>query len=91
VEWSEFLDDVEGRLADVDRALNTGGAAVSPFEMPDDLGPLPEELQERASQALQATVAKQVEVETARNRIADALRQGRVVTREPAAYFDSVI
>jgi len=88
VGWPEFLDEVEHRLVDTDRMLITGGPGVSPFVMPDDLGPLPPELQERATRALRTTIAKQVEVETARDLMAGALRQGRVETREPAAYFD---
>lgn len=86
--WPEFLDDVEKRLVDVDRTLVTGGPAVTPFVMPDDLGPLPADLEERATRALRTTIAKQVEVEAARDRMADALRQRRLVPREPASYFD---
>lgn len=89
--WPEVLEDIEHRLGDVDRALDSGGDAVSPFALPDGLGPLPAELRERAARALRETRTKQAEVETARDRIADALRQGRTVTREPAAYLDTWI
>ncbi len=89
--WPEVLDDMERRLAEVDRELGTGGPAVSPFALPADLGPLPADLRVRATRALRQTRAKQAEVEAARNRIADALRQGRVVSREPAAFLDTWI
>ncbi len=89
--WPEVLDDMERRLADVDTELGTGGPAVPPFVLPADLGPLPADLRQRATRALRQTQAKQAEVEAARDRIADALRQGRVVTREPAAYLDTWI
>ncbi len=89
--WPEFLDDVEERLVDADRMLLTGGPAVTPFVMPDDLGPLPADLQDRAARALRRTVDKQVEVGAARDRVAGALRQGRVVSREPASYVDTRI
>jgi len=89
VGWPEFLDEAEERLVDADRMLLTGEPAVSSFVMPDDLGPLPADLQERATKALRSTLAKQVEVEAARDRVGDALRQGRVVTREPASYVDT--
>ena len=81
--WPEVLDDIEGRLADVDRELSTGGPAVSAFELPADLGPLPDELRQRAGRALHQTRIKQAEAERARDLIADALRQGRVVPRGP--------
>jgi len=87
--WHEVLDDIESRLADVDRELKTGGPAVPAFVLPDDLGPLPEELRERVTHALRDTLAKQDLVEAARERVADALRQGRASTREPAAYLDT--
>jgi hypothetical protein len=89
VGWPEFLDDIESRLADVERELNSGGPAVSPFALPDDLGPLPEQLRERAAAALHRTEMMQAEVERARDRLGDALRRGRAVSREPAAYFDA--
>jgi hypothetical protein len=85
------LDDIEGRLVDVDHQLSTGGPAVSPFVLPDDLGPLPVELRHRAERALSRTQAKQTEVEGARQRIAEALRQGRTTVREPASYIDTWI
>jgi hypothetical protein len=91
VGWHDVLDDMERRLDDVDRELTTGGPAVSPFELPADLGPLPADLRERARRALQETRAKQIEVEVARDRVADALRQGRTVPREPAAFLDTWI
>jgi hypothetical protein len=91
VGWPEVLDDMERRLADVDRELETGGPAVPPLALPADLGPLPADLRPRATRALQQTRAKQGQVEQARNRIADALRQARVVSREPAAYLDTWI
>ena len=87
--WPEFLDDVEERLVDADRTLRTGEPVVSPFVMPGDLGPLPADLQQRATRALRSTVAKQIEVEAARDGVAEALRQGRVATREPASYVDT--
>jgi hypothetical protein len=89
VGWPEFLDDVEERLVDADRMLLTGGPAVSAFVMPDDLGPMPPDLEDRAAKALRSTIARQVAVEAARDRVADALRQGRVETREPASYLDT--
>jgi hypothetical protein len=89
VGWHDVLDDMERRLDDVDRELRTGGPPVSPFELPAELGPLPVELQERARLALRQTRSKQAEVEAARDRIADALRQSRTVAREPAAYLDT--
>jgi hypothetical protein len=82
---------MERRLDDVDRELRTGGPAVSPFALPADLGPLPAELRERARRALQETRSKEAEAEAARDRVADALRQGRTVAREPAAYLDTWI
>jgi hypothetical protein len=91
VGWPELLDDIERRLAQVDRELATGGPAVAPFEMPDDLGPLPPELRQRAERMLRETLTKQAAVEQARDRIVDALRQGRVAPPQPAAYFDTRI
>jgi hypothetical protein len=64
---------------------------VSPFELPADLGPLPVELRDRARRALGETRRKQTEVEAARDRTADALRQSRTLPREPAAYLDTWI
>lgn len=87
--WPEVLDDMEGRLADVDGQLRTGGAAVSPFTLPADLGPLPPALHERARRALRQTEAAQARAEAARDGIADALRQSRTSGREPAAYLDT--
>ncbi|HXQ44555.1 MAG TPA: hypothetical protein VN816_07935 [Acidimicrobiales bacterium] len=89
--WPEVLDDIEGRLAEVDRELSTGTPSVSAFELPAGLGPLPDELRERAGRALRQTRIKQAEAERARDRIGDALHQGRVVPREPAAYLDTWI
>jgi hypothetical protein len=89
VGWDEVLDDMEGRLAEVDRELSTGTPSVSAFVLPADLGPLPDELRQRAGRALIQTRIKQAEAERARDRIADALRQGRLVPREPAAYLDT--
>ena len=89
--WRELLDDIERRLADVDRELRTGGPPVPPFELPPDLGPLPADLRQRAKNALRDTVAKQAQVEEARDGIAQALRQGRIDSREPAAYLDTWI
>jgi hypothetical protein len=91
VGWHEVLDDMEGRLDDVDRELKTGGPAVSPFELPEGLGPLPPELRHRATLALHRTHSKQLEAEQARDRIAEALRQGRTAARQPAAYLDTWI
>jgi hypothetical protein len=91
VGWPEVLDDIEERLADVDRELRTGGPAVSPFALPSGLGPLPADLRERARRALGQTQARQAEAEQARDRLGDALRQGRTATREPAAYLDTWI
>jgi hypothetical protein len=59
--------------------------------MPDDLGPLPADLRHRAKQALRDTQDKQAQVEEARQGIAEALRQGRIDSREPAAYLDTWI
>jgi hypothetical protein len=87
--WPEVLDDMERRLDDVDRELSSGGPAVAPFALPDDLGPLPVDLRERARRALTETRARQTEVEAARDRVAAALRQSRTVPREPAAYLDT--
>lgn len=87
--WPEVLDEMERRLADVDRELRSGGPAVAPWALPDDLGPLPAELRPRARQTLALTRAKQAEAEEARARIGEALRQGRTVAREPAAYVDT--
>jgi hypothetical protein len=91
VGWRELLDDVERRLADVDRELSTGGPPVSAFVLPDDLGPLPADLRQRAKKALRDTQIKQAQAEEARNGIAEALRQGRIDSREPAAYLDTWI
>ena len=89
--WRELLDDIERRLADADRVLSTGGPAVSAFEMPPDLGPLPVDLRQRAKKALRETEAKQARAEAARDGVAEALRQGRINSREPAAYLDTWI
>jgi hypothetical protein len=91
VGWRELLEDIERRLADVDRELSTGGPAVSRFEMPDDLGPLPADLRQRAKNALRDTQAKQAQAEAARDGVAEALRKGRIDSREPAAYLDTWI
>jgi hypothetical protein len=80
---------MENRLIEVDNELHSGGPAVSAFVLPENLGPLPDELRTRAERALSATRTKQAEVEMARDRIADALRQGRTVSREPATYLDT--
>jgi hypothetical protein len=88
VEWPEVLDDMESRLVDVDRVLATGGAAVSPFVLPDDLGPLPDELRQRATHVLHETRAQQAAAEDARERLAEALRQSRTAARQPASYLD---
>ena len=87
--WPEVLDDVERRLAEVDRQLRTGGPAVSAFDLPGDLGPLPPDLAPRAERALRLTRIKQAQVEAARDRVGDALRPGREPGREPAAYVDT--
>ncbi len=63
--WRELLEDIERRLADVDRELSTGGPAVSRFDMPDNLGPLPADLRQRAKNALRDTQAKQAQAEAA--------------------------
>ena len=89
--WHEVLDDIENRLAEVDRELSTGGPAVSPFTLPPDLGPLPADLRGRAVRALDQNRAKQAQAEAARDRVAHALRQGRTASREPAAYLDTWI
>jgi hypothetical protein len=91
VGWHEVLDDIEARLTDVDRQLTAAGPAVSAFELPDGLGPLPADLRPRAERALRQTHRKQLDAEKARDRIADALRRGRTTTREPAAYLDTWI
>lgn len=91
MEWHELLDDIESRLADVERELRTGGPAVSPFVLPAGLGPLPAELRPRARRALRDTLAKLAEVEAARDLIADALRQGRIPSKASAAYIDTWI
>jgi hypothetical protein len=89
VGWHEVLDEIEDRLADVDRELSTGGPAVSPFSLPPDLGPLPAHLRSRAMRALDQTRAKQAQAEATRDGIAEALRRGRAASREPAAYLDT--
>jgi hypothetical protein len=91
VRWPELLDDIERRLADVERGLTTGALAVSPFALPQDLGPVPEHLRARAAEALRQTLALETEVESTRERVADSLRRARVVTRMPAAYLDTRI
>jgi hypothetical protein len=91
VGWPEVLDDIEDRLADVDRELSRGGPAVAPFVLPADLGPLPAALRPRAVRALQQTRARQAQAEAARDGIAEALRQSRTVDRGPAAYLDTWI
>jgi hypothetical protein len=80
---------MEGRLRDVERELTTGGPAVAPFELPTDLGPLPVDLRERAISALRDTQIRQAEAEAARDGIANALREGRTTSREPALYLDT--
>lgn len=89
--WPELLDDIERRLADVKRGLTTGDVTVSPFVLPDDLGPVPPGLRAQVAQALRETLALEAEVESSRERVADALRQSRVPTRGPAAYIDTRI
>jgi hypothetical protein len=91
VGWPEVLDDMEDRLADVDRELSRGGPAVAPLALPADLGPLPADLRPRAVRALQQTRAMQARAEAAREGIAEALRRGRTASREPAAYLDTWI
>jgi hypothetical protein len=89
VGWSEVLDDMERRVAEVRRGLRTGDVSATPFTLPADLGPLPVELQWRAACALRETESVQADVEIARDRIVDALRLGRLTPREPAAYVDT--
>jgi hypothetical protein len=89
VDWPEVLDDMEDRLHDVDRELSTGGPPVRSFALPSGLGPLPAELRQRSTALLRETLRTQAAAEAARERVADAMRQGRATTREPAAYFDS--
>ena len=48
--WAEVLDAFEARIADQRAALDDGDAGeVAPFDAPDDLGPLPAHLHERAT------------------------------------------
>jgi hypothetical protein len=89
VGWREVLDDMEDRLADVDRHLSTGGPAVAPLALPEDLGPLPDDLRARAGRTLSETRAKLALAEAARDGLADGLRQGRASTRGSAAYLDT--
>jgi len=89
VDWPEVLDDMEDRLHDVERELSTGGPPVRAFVLPSGLGPLPADLRDRAVALLRGTLSKQADAEAARAKVAEAMRQGRVTRREPAAYFDS--
>ena len=90
--WPELLDDIERRLAHVEQGLahrRTHRVALRAARGP---GPAARpELRERAVRALRATLAMEAEVETSRERIADALRRSRVPTRRPAAYLDTRI
>ncbi len=87
--WVELLDDIERRLANVEQGLGTGAFGVDPFTMPDDLGPLPGRLRDRAVQALRRTAEMEAEVAAVRDRTADALRRGRTAPRATAAYVDT--
>lgn len=51
--WGEVLDQLEGDLDRLEAALDAGDTVdTSPWTPPTDLGPLPDELRERASDVL---------------------------------------
>lgn len=87
--WDELLEACEERLAAVEHGLATGTMDVPPFTAPEELGPLPAALRTRAAHALRMTLAAQLELEAQRDRVADALRAGRMPPRLPAAYLDT--
>jgi len=87
--WAQALEDIERRLGDVEEGLRTGVFEVTPFALAGDLGPIPDELRERAQRALRATVAAELEVEQLRERIAEALRLGRARSAAFSAYVDT--
>lgn len=73
--WSAFLDELEVRVRVTELALDKGveldPELVLPFEPPTGLGPLPEQLKDRAIDVLR----KNVEVEQRINEALDSIRR----------------
>ncbi len=72
--WVAVLEEMEARVADVDRVLLQGGVPVSKLEIPDGLGPLPQNLRGRAERVYALTVDAEFRVEAARDGVLSALR-----------------
>lgn len=77
--WEQALEDFAARLADQRAALHAGQPdAVPPFAPPPSIGPLPNDLRERAESLLQEAAELQAEMAAS---LATTTREVRVVRR----------
>ncbi len=85
--WPEVLADMGNRVTDTRRFLQQGGQPPQAFVLPDDLGPLPDELRLAAAALLADTHRAEAEVEMARDRLGSPARIP--VPAAPPAYVDT--
>lgn len=60
--WPDLLATLEADLAAYEQAFRGEGEPPPAFEVPENLGPLPEDLRERAAEVLRRTLAVEAEV-----------------------------
>lgn len=104
--WAQVLDEFERRIVETEAALDAddilNDALTKPFTPPENLGPLPVELRERAIDIVRRQAETQqrigVTVEAVRNQVAKTTRQlgdsrkAALLSEGPTPrYFDSKI
>ncbi len=86
--WKGELDLMEEHLRAQRAALTARLPPPPPYQLPIDLGPLPEELQHQAEALLKATQALEHQVAEIRHTISRVLRSYSQQAPPPPAYLD---
>jgi hypothetical protein len=85
--WNEVLDQMEQRLRDTEQVIARNLVPVEPFALPEDLGPLPAECQDRAVKLYAATRDAERRLTIALGQVGAELRSVQN-TRPRPAYVD---
>lgn len=89
MDWPELLDEMEQRLVASRRTLFEGAEPPPSFASPAGMGPLPDELRERATRVLIETSRLASSVRAARDQLASARRRSCASRRVFSAYVDT--
>ena len=89
MKWADVLADMELRIAEAEKALALGGSPPAPFWLPEDLGPLPADLVERAHRIQDDTARLADRVCAGRDLVAAALCRTEIPATPDPAYIDA--